>query len=98
MSERTDKLESGLDQKIVNKVSQMLHKRLITEVGRIKKDIESKLAEIKSDTQAEVSSELDALNERISSFAIAINSEPNDTKCNIVIRNLPESNNEITLQ
>mgnify|MGYP007133552282 CR=1 FL=1 len=49
LSERMDKLESGLELKIAKKVSQLLDKRVNTELSRIRRDIDGKLESFKDE-------------------------------------------------
>jgi len=42
LSERVDQLESSLEQRIANKVSQLLDKRVNLEMKRIYKDVDTK--------------------------------------------------------
>ena len=49
LSERMDKLESGLEQKNANKVSQLLDKRVNTELSQIRRDIDGKLESFKDE-------------------------------------------------
>ena len=65
LNERMDKLENGLEQKISYKVAQILDKRETQEMNKIKNDVDTKIDNIKRDTQAEVTADLDVLNDKI---------------------------------
>ncbi|KAH3877350.1 hypothetical protein DPMN_001213 [Dreissena polymorpha] len=82
LSERMDKMESNLEQKITTKISQLLDKR-----------IGSELIEIRSEIKADLKSDLDEMSVRMDSPAEACKTEEN-IDLNVVIRNLPESQGE----
>ena len=95
VNERLDKLDSGLEQRIANKVAQLLDKRVNTELNRVRKDIDSRLDDFKSSIKADLA-DLDDIRDEIST---RVSTTPNipqqkDLSLNIVIRNLPESHNE----
>lgn len=73
LSERMDKLESGLEQRIANKVSQLLDKRVNSELGRIRKDIDSKLESFQESLCSDVAEELDEINAKVQSLSTVEN-------------------------
>lgn len=96
VNERLVKLDSGLEQRIANKVAQLLDKRVNTELNRVRKDIDSRLDDFKSSIKADLAADLDDIRDEIST---RVSTTPNipqqkDLSLNIVIRNLPESHNE----
>ena len=94
LSERIDKLESGLEQRISTKVAQLLDKRVNVELGRIKKDVDSKLNTFRDTLREEVADDLQEINDKLSSIATPVTNNTPDISLNVVIRNLPESTNE----
>ena len=65
LSERMDKMESGLEQKIANKVSKLLDKRVNTELSWIRRDIDGKLDPFKDEMRTNISDELEDINSKI---------------------------------
>ena len=99
LNERMDKLENGLEQKIASKVAQILDKRVSSEMTKIRKEVDVKIDNVKRDIHAEVAAELESVNDRIKEVASAPtnSTSSDDIALNIVIRELPESNSENTL-
>lgn len=101
LTERVDKLESGLEQRISSKVAQLLDKRVNTELNRIKKDVENRLDDFKSSLREELASDLADINAKLNAVS-AVTSAPApaplpaqpDRSLNVVIRGLPATNNE----
>ncbi|MEW8341803.1 MAG: hypothetical protein AB2708_18305, partial [Candidatus Thiodiazotropha taylori] len=83
LSERIDKLEAGTEQRISQKVAQLLDKRVNTELGRIRIDIDKRLETFKSgifkDMSDKVATELDACKQHA------------DISLNVAIRGLDET-------
>ena len=98
VNERLDKIDSGLEKRIATKVSQILDKRVNSEMNKIRTDFESRLVEFKESLRAEVSVDLDDLRNEVQSRESTTQSTTNerDISLNIVIRNLPESHSENT--
>ena len=98
VNERLDKIDSGLEKRIATKVSQILDKRVNSEMNKIRTDFESRLVEFKESLRAEVSADLDDLRDEVKSRESTTQSTNNerDISLNIVIRNLPESHSENT--
>ena len=105
LTERVDKLESGLEQRISNKVAQLLDKRVNTELNRIKKDVDTRLDSFKESLKDELAADLADINaklESVTSAATAPAPAPapapmpaqTDRSLNVVIRGLPVTNNE----
>lgn len=94
LNARIDKLENGLEQKISSKVSQLLDKRVNVEMPRIKKDIDSKLNDLKQSLKAEFTADLEDVSDQVNDIAESINSDRSNIGLNIVVHNLPESSNE----
>jgi len=65
MNVRKDRIESGLEQKIASKVAQVFDKRITGEVNKLKKTVDDKIESVKSDTKADLSSDIEALNDKI---------------------------------
>ena len=86
---RLDRLESGLEKRISNKVAQILDKRISTEISRIKKDVDDQISDFKDSIRAEVTAGIEDLNEKIDSPV----SQPTLSR-NLIIRNLSETSNE----
>lgn len=95
MNERKDKLVSSLEQRISNKVAQLLDKRVNSEMTKIKSKVESDLTAFKGNLKADKCRDSDEINAKISSLAPSW-SVQSDISLNVVIRNLPESSNENT--
>ncbi|KAL4229077.1 hypothetical protein ACF0H5_012116 [Mactra antiquata] len=102
---RLDKLESGLEKRISNKVAQMIDKRMNSEVSKSQKSIESKIELIRDEVYAQVNSDIDDVNQKVTADLDDIKSRivgisesgdtvPGNNELNIVIRNLPEHNSE----
>lgn len=98
VNERLDKIDSGLEKRIATKVSQILDKRVNSEMNKIRTDFESRLVEFKESLRAEVTADLDDLRDEVKSRESTTQSTNNesDISLNIVIRNLPESHSENT--
>lgn len=101
ITERMDKLESGIEQKIANKVSQILDKRVNTELNRIRKDVDDKLLSMKDSLRDEITEELDVIKARIDSLPVRDvqsqqRSTADDRSLNVVIRGLSETQGEDT--
>ena len=100
MNERIDRLESGLEQKIASKVAQVFDKRITGEVNKLKKAVDDKIESVKSDIKADLSSDIEALNDTIDELVKNQSqglSMVDDIALNVVIQGLPEQNNENTL-
>ena len=69
LSERVDKLEKGLEQKIANKVAQVLDKRVTTEMNWIRRDVDNRLETIQETVQEEVRAEIEIVNTKIESLS-----------------------------
>lgn len=98
MNERMDKLESSLEQRISNKVAQIIDKRVNTELSRIRKDVDCRLESFKEEIKSDISADLHDINDkmRVLSNGGPVNSGQTDVSLNIVIRGLPESSSENT--
>lgn len=97
LQERMDKLESGLEQRISKKVSQLLDKRVNSELNKIHKDVDDRLDIFKGQLRSEVSEDLDVINEKLSNLNVRPTNSPDsntDIARNLVIRGLPETANE----
>ena len=99
INDRMDNLESRLEKKITQKVTQTLDKRVSSEMSKIKKSVDEHMNNVKADIAAEfradfedVSNKLDQISERTTGANNCVN-----LALNIVIRNLPEHNNENTM-
>jgi len=95
LTQRMEKLETGLEQRISNKVSQLLDKRVTTELNRVRKDVDKRIGEVKDSIIAEVSVDLEQINDKLASLTSgsASTSEP-DIGLNVIVRNLGETTNE----
>ena len=94
LHDRIDKFEAGLEQRISNKVAQLLDKRVNTELNRIKKDVDARLETFKESFRDEISEELDGLNDKLSNMCVPETASHTDRSLNVAIRGLPESDNE----
>ena len=94
LQDRIDKFEAGLEQRISNKVAQLLDKRVNTELNRIKKDVDERLEIFKQTFRDEISEELDGLNDKLSNMRVPETASDTDRSLNVAIRGLPESDNE----
>ena len=94
LSSRIDRLESGLEQKISSKVAQLFDKRVIVELGRIKKDVSSQVESFKESMKAEIAADIADINDKVSELSLNTSTGYEDVSHNIVIRSLPESGNE----
>ena len=79
--------------KIIDKMTKVLDKRISSESSRIRKDIDDKLRDLRKEFDIEISQLNKKLNEREPS-ANRIVEETHDLSLNIVIRGLPETVNE----
>ena len=96
LSERVDQLESSLEQRIANKVSQLLDKRVNLELKRIYKDVDEKIDAFRESMRSDVGDELAELRAKVDQLAIP-NGLPShdDLKArNIILRGLQFSENE----
>ncbi len=104
LTERMDKLESGLEQRIATKVSQLLDKRVNSELGRVRKDVDTRLDSFKDNLRTEVAAELDDMSTKLDKKLDTIATQnrasntanTSDITLNVVIRDLPETQNENT--
>lgn len=85
MNERMDKLESSLEQRISNKVAQIIDKRVNTELSRICKDVDSRLESFKEEIKSDISADLHDINDRVRvlSNGVSVNSGQTDVSLNI---------------
>jgi hypothetical protein len=98
MNERMDKLESGLEQRISNKVAQLLDKRVNSEMTKISRKVEADIVSLREDLKADLADELSEMNCKIQNISSGGNSvlvQP-DLSLNVVIKDLSESPNENT--
>ena len=93
LSERIDKLESTLEQKISTKVAQILDRRVNMELGKIRKDIDERLSSFKDTLRTESDDEIEAINVKLQTSNQCSHGSK-DTSRNVVIRGLPEHQNE----
>lgn len=94
LHDRIDKFEAGLEQRISNKVAQLLDKRVNTELNRIKKDVDDRVETFKETFRAEIDEDLNELNNKLNNMNVQIPDTSYDRSLNIAIRGLPESDNE----
>ena len=92
LHDRIDQFEAGLEQRISNKVAQLLDKRVNTELNRIKKDVDERIDTFKETLRSEINEDLDEINEKLSKLQ---RPEAGPSRSlNVVIRGLPESESE----
>ena len=97
LNEKFEKMESGLEQRISNKVAQLLDKRVNSELKKMKSDVDTKIDDFKESIRADLAADLDDIREELRTVrpsADSITSRTKDLSQNVVIRNLPESHNE----
>ena len=70
----------------------MLDKRVNTELGRIRKDVDERLGNFKETFREEINDELSGLNDKLNSLSVP--DLTSDRSLNVVIRGLPETDNE----
>ena len=87
LSDRIDKLEAGLEQRISHKVAQLLDKRVNAELGRIKKEVDTRLDSFKDEI-------MEDMDEKLSGIQITQSCDHTDISLNVAIRNLRETVNE----
>ena len=92
LHERIDKFEACLEQRISNKVAQLHNKRVNSEMGRIRKDVDECLDAFKESFRSEIDEEFDSLSGKLDSLQNIDHSH--DRSLNIAVRGLPESNNK----
>ena len=92
LHDRIDKFEAGLEQRISNKVAQLLDKRVNTELSRIRKDVDDRMETFKETIRSEMSDELEEVNNKLASLQRS-ETVP-DRSLNVAIRGLPESDGE----
>ena len=90
LSNRIDRLETGLEQRISKKVVQLLDKRVNAEMSRTKKDVDAQIESVKD----EISADIAEINETIGNIKLETPSPQPDLSRNIIIRNLPESSSK----
>jgi len=96
LSERVDQLESSLEQRIANKVSQLLDKRVNLEMKRIYKDVDTKIDAFRETVRSDVNDEIAELRAKVDQLSLPIGRPSNDDEKakNIILRGLPFSENE----
>ena len=92
LHESIDKFEAGLEQRISNKVAQLLDKRVNSELNRIRRDVDERLDSFKESFKAEIDEDFDILTGKLNSLQPLDHSH--DRSLNIAIRGLPETPNE----
>ncbi|KAL4238711.1 hypothetical protein ACF0H5_003418 [Mactra antiquata] len=70
LNERVKQLESGLEQRISNKVAQLLDKRVNSEMARIRKDVNTQLDSFKDNLKDELANELEDINSKINKYPL----------------------------
>jgi predicted transposase YbfD/YdcC len=96
-SERMDKLESGLEKRIANKVSQLLDKIMNSEMIRIRKDVDERIEAATEALRVNVAEDIQNVSAKITSLASNTglgSNTPEDITKNFVIRGLPETHKE----
>ncbi|KAH3787237.1 hypothetical protein DPMN_165357 [Dreissena polymorpha] len=86
-------LEKKLSDKLTDKMAQLLHKRINTEIKRLGKTVDERLDTLRAD----INNDLDSLKGKVNSLTDAVPAsqpEKEDKSCNLVFRKLPESANE----
>ncbi|WAR08689.1 LOW QUALITY PROTEIN: hypothetical protein MAR_018647 [Mya arenaria] len=96
LSERVDKLEATLEQRESSKVSQLLDKRINSELNRIRRDVDDRMDVFKETMRVDVSEEITELKAKVDSLADNRPASGNDIFRNIIIRGLAEIQNENT--
>ena len=69
LNERFDQLQSSLESRITNKVSQLLDKRVNSELGRITRDVDKKFDSFKDSMKAELTADLVDIRDQIASMS-----------------------------
>jgi len=85
---------------IASKVAQVFDKRITGEETKLKKAVNNKIESVKSDIKADLSSDIEALNDKVDELVKNQSQGPSrvdDIAMNVVIQGLPEQNNENTL-
>ena len=97
LSKRMDKLESSLEQQLSTYVAQLLGKRVNTELGRIKKEMDANLKSFKGTIKDEIEEELGDINSKLHDLSNrhvpSLRLDQNDRSLNAAIMDLPESAN-----
>ena len=78
LSERVDQLESSLEQRIANKVSQLLDKRVNLEMKRIYKDVDTKTDAFRETVRSDVNDEIAELRAKVDQLSLLIGRPSND--------------------
>jgi hypothetical protein len=89
MCVRMDGIADEIESKLSAKFGQMLDKRINTEVSKLRKTIDVEVTRVKDDFRADIKNLQDQVDELPTATA---NSD--DIGLNVVVRNLPKSNNE----
>ncbi|WAQ97664.1 hypothetical protein MAR_030354 [Mya arenaria] len=97
LSERVDKLEATIEQRISSKVSKLLDKRINSELNRIRRDVDDRMDVFKEIMRVDVSEEITELKAKVDSLADNRPASGNDISRNIIIRALAEIQNENTV-
>jgi len=107
LDERLGKLESGIEQRIANKVAQLLDKRVNSEMSKVRKDVDARLETFKESLKDEVTADIAEINTKLQNLSTAQTyaaaaSGPTppqpDRSLNVVIRGLPSTNNERVIE
>ena len=99
INERMDELEASLEKRIVQKVTQVIDKRVNIEMNKIRMCVEEQISSVKSDIAAEFRTDFEEVNDKIQRVTVKM-AEAGGTDnhaLNIVVRDLAEHENENVL-
>lgn len=103
LTERMNSLESNLEQRLTQKVANLLDKRINTEMKTMKRDIDERMSTLRAD----VCTDIDELSSQIADVKVSVQSfqsaqsthgksgprEAENNMC-VILRNLPQTDNE----
>ena len=92
LTKKMDSMANEIETKLSRKFSQMLDKRINSEISKVKQEIDTRINVVKEDLYEEIKD----LNDKVADMESNITNEDNvnNRELNIVLRNVPERQNE----
>ncbi|MES9880126.1 MAG: hypothetical protein ABW185_04515 [Sedimenticola sp.] len=99
LSDRMSALESSIEKRVSAKLMNTIDKRMNSETTRLKKDIDSRFANITATLTADIDGVRREINKTTNRKSdSANNGHERESNLNVIVRNLPESQNENIIQ
>ena len=87
VNEKVERVEKTLEKKITDSLTKYFDKRINNEAKKIRKEMDERFDTLRAD----VKDDMDDLNEKLENLGTRVESDPSNTRLNIVIRDLPYS-------